>query len=387
MSDIKGRRIRIAIIISSLETGGAEAMLFRLLSHIDQYVYEPRVYSLSSLGRFGKEIEELGILVESLRLDQHFLSSCVSMVRKLNKFHPDIVHTWLYHSDLIGGIAGKLVRARGIIWTIRSADFIQSDTKWSTRLVVKMCAALSRVIPDVVIYNSNKGLSTHKTYGYKEKRRLIIYNGIDKEVFAPQRDAKEHLCQSLALPSYSQLVGMVGRYDPLKNHIGFLEVAAKIRERIPEVRFICAGQGVDSSNVALIDKMKELDIIGHVELLGLRTDIPQLLPAFDLTCLTSTSEAFPNVVLESLACGVPCVATDVGDVRSIIEDEDWVVPVGDMGSMAEKCIQYLQMPTWERLAHKSKIRKQVVSNFDIRETAVKFEDVYKSLGNYEEETV
>lgn len=354
-------------------------MLFRLLSNLDRNVFEPCVFSLTTLGTLGEKIRRLGISVTALQMNRGFMLPLIALIRGMRAFRPDLVNTWLYHSDLLGSIAGKLAGARGIIWCIRSADFVQEDTKRTSRLVLKLCAILSGMLPDEVVYNSQKGVSAHKRYGYWEKKSRVIFNGIDGDLLRPNAEAKDSLCRSLGLAPSLQLVGMIARYDPLKNHAGFLQAAAIIKDALPEVRFILAGQGVDWSNQVLASQIESLGLQNYVLLLGPRNDVPYLLSALDMTCLSSLSEAFPNVVLESLACGVPCVATDVGDVQAIIQDRQWIVPVGDMPAMAAKCIKYLSTPISSRTNYKMKIRSAALAGFSIAAATSKFEKVYKNL--------
>ena len=370
--------MKIAFVITGLSSGGAETMLLRLLERIDRTKFAPHVISLSTHGEMGPRIAALGIPVEAMGMRKGLPDPIrfFGLVWRLRQIKPEVVHTWLYHADLLGGLAAKMAKVPMVIWSVRSADFLLSDTGWGTRITVSFCARFSSRLPDIVLYNSQKGADCHKTWGYKESRRIVVPNGIDLDKFRPEEQARLDVRRELGVPLSTPLIGMIGRYDPLKNHEGFIQAAAYLHRIMPEVHFLMAGQDVDSSNQFLKRLIKDAGLADHCHLLGCRSDIPRITAALDLASLASWSEAFPNVLIEAMACGVPCVSTDAGDAAQILGDDGWIVPVGDMVGLADKWAGFLQLAENQRHVQAERVRRRVMDRYEIGAVVRRFESIY-----------
>ncbi len=353
-------------------------MLLRLLERIDRTMFSPYIISLASIGVIGPRIRSLGFPVEALGMRQGRPDpiSFMRLAWRLWQIKPDVVHTWLYHAHLLGGLAARLARVPVVIWGVRSADFLLPDTAWATKLTFFLCARLSSWLPDVVLYNSNKGAVFHKASGYKESCRLVVTNGIDLEKFRPDEQARLDVRKELGISAEVPLIGLIGRYDPLKNHEGFIQAAGYLHQSMPEVHFLMAGQDVDWSNLTLKSMLEDAKLTECCHLLGCRNDIPRLIAALDLASLASLSEAFPNVLLEAMACGVPCVSTNAGDAALILGDDDWIVPVGDMVGLAGKWLAFFRLSDDERRLIANKGRCRVMDKFEIGVVVRYFETIY-----------
>ena len=372
--------VKIVFIITGLEVGGAENMLLRLVEGIDKAKFLPFVISLTSIGEVGKKMISLGIPVKNLGMYKKIPNpvSFFRLVFFLRKINPNIVHTWLYHSDFMGGLAAKIARVPFIIWSIRSADFLTKKTSFSTRITLILCAWFSAWLPNLILYNSQKGRAAHKSFGYRGQQSLVLPNGIDLHKYKPDYRAKLDVREELGIPIKTPLIGLIGRYDPLKNHEGFLEAASKLNSVMPEVHFLMAGQGADRSNSSLLCLIEDAGIAGNCHLLGSRQDIPKIMAALDLVTLASWSEAFPNVLIEAMACGVPCISTDAGDAALIIGIDKWIAPIGDMGVLASKWRLFLELPSCEREVLSKEVRSRVVEEFEIGAVIHRFEAIYLS---------
>jgi glycosyltransferase involved in cell wall biosynthesis len=373
--------VKIVFIITGLEVGGAENMLLRLVRGVDKAKFTPVVISLSSIGEIGREMISLGIPVKSLGIHKGIPNpmSFFRLIFLLRKIKPDIVHTWLYHSDLIGGWAAKIAKVPFIIWGIRSADFLNKETSFSTRITLILCAWFSSWLPDLVIYNSQKGRLAHKDFGYKEPLNIVLPNGIDLQGFKPSYKARLDIRGELEIPMKAPVIGLIGRFDPLKNHKGFLEAAWKLNKVMPDAHFIMAGQGVNRDNPLLLRCIEGTSLESKCHFLGKRQDIPKIMAALDLVTLASLSEAFPNVLIEAMACGVPCVSTDAGDAALIVASDNWIVPIGDMDALAAKWRTFFQLPASERHALSDAARNRVNKEFEIGAVICRFETMYLNV--------
>lgn len=371
--------MKIVFAITGLATGGAETMLLRLLERIDRTTFSPHVISLTDIGETGPRIAALGIPIEALGMRQGRPNPIcfIRLVFRLRQIRPDLVHTWMYHADLLGGLAAKMAMVPAVIWCVRSADFLHANTGWSTRLTLFLCARLSSWIPDVVMFNSQRGAAFHNALGYKPPRCIVIPNGIDLEKFRPNKQARFDVRKELGVSCTTPLVGLIGRYDPLKNHAGFIQAAIHIHRIMPEVHFLMVGKDVDFSNQTLAAMIEDGKLTGHCHLLGLRSDIPRITAALDLATLASWSEAFPNVLIEAMACGVPCISTDAGDAALILEEDGCIVPIGDMLELATQSSVYLHLGDSERCIYAERARRRVLNKFEIGEVVRRYEALYR----------
>lgn len=354
-------------------------MLLRLLERIDRTQFMPHVISLTGMGELGSRIASMGIPLEVVGMIPGMPSpiKLINLVRLLRQLKPDLVHTWMYHADLIGGLAARLARVSTIVWCVRSSDFLLPSTPWSTRFVLKMCARFSRWLPDLVLYNSNRGLKFHKTMGYRERNSGVVPNGIDLDIFKPSEQARFAVRSELGVAPATLLIGLIGRFDPLKNHAGFIQAAKKLHEAIPDVHFLMAGNGVVWSNEALKVPILESNLTDYFHLLGPRSDIQRITASLDLATLASWSEAFPNVLIEAMASCVPCVSTDVGDAAMILGNKDWIVPVGDMNELASRWARNLSLRIDERHALAMKGRERVLEMFEIGRIVYRYEEIFQ----------
>lgn len=328
--------IRVAHLITDLSVGGAEMMLLRLVEKMDERSFSSLVISLTDIGPVGESIRKLGIPVEALGMQFGRPSpiAIAKLVGLLRSFGPQVVQSWLYHSDLLATLATGLSRKPGLLWNLRCSDMDLTRYSRLTRWVVGACARLSHV-PDVVVSNSDAGRRYHTGLGYRPKRWEVIPNGFDLDRFRPDLVARARLRAELGVPAEALLVGLVARHDPMKDHETFLRAAAQLRRSHSEVHFVLCGTRVTMENPALSGWVRDLGLEGAAHLLGERHDVPVLTAALDIACSSSISEGFPTAVGEAMACGVPCVVTDAGDSAALLGDAGRVVPARDPASLAK----------------------------------------------------
>lgn len=375
-----GSKIKIIFLTTGLGTGGAEMMLYKLLRHINRRRFDVLVISLVNGGGVRKYIEGLGVRVIELGMkrgvpDPHFV---VKLVNILKKEKPDILQTWMYHANLIGLIAGKLAKVPKIIWGIRHSNLDKQENKKTTLITVKVCSVLSKFV-DKIVCCSKASFQVHNEVGYKREKMVVIPNGFSIEAFFADKLARNKIRNELKVSSDTPIVGLIGRWDPLKDHLNFIKASNFLVEKHSDVQFLLCGKDITKNNEELYRWIKESGLESHFHLLGMRKDIPNIMSALDVLALSSSGEAFPNVVGEAMACEVPCVVTDVGDAAYIVGNTGKVVPKKNPLALANALSDILSLPMEERLLLGKKARERVKSNFEINKVVGQYENLYLSI--------
>jgi len=375
------RKKIIVHVITGLNTGGAEIMLYKLLSAMQSGEFESVVISLTNDGPVGKRIANIGIPVHSLGMQpgRPSLSALHRLRSSLKNIRPDLIQGWMYHGNLACSIAQMLSWGRTpVLWSIRqSLDHLQTE-KRSTAAVIHLGARLSR-LPQGIVYNSRHSMAQHTEIGYCGKRAVVIPNGFDCEMFRPNYDSREKYRHNNGLDGNDILIGMIGRFHPMKDHENFLRAAGLLCRRYKRVWFLLAGQGLDRDNAELEKMLLENNINDRVKLLGERDDIPELTACLDIATLSSTSEAFPNVIGEAMACGVPCVTTAVGDAEWILAGTGKVVPVRDPEALASGWGEYIDAGMEQRRRAGEKARRRIVEYFSLEKVVCLYGELYDSV--------
>jgi glycosyltransferase involved in cell wall biosynthesis len=333
---------KIIQLITSTDIGGAEIALLNFLQNSGQQTIDYQVISLTPTGIIGEKIASSGIPVHSLNLSPG-LSGIISLPRlaaMIRKTSTALVHCWMYHANLFGGLASSLA---GIpcVWSIRHNDLNPALLKKSTILVAKLGARFSRHLPERIIYCSDSAQSIHQRIGYDGSKGIFIPNGFDTSKFFPNREAGRQARKQFSIPPNACVIGHVGRFHPTKDHLTFLRAARILQETQPTLVFVLCGSQVDDNNNQLRSWVEELGLTQHVCLIGQQEDMPPIYNMMDIFISSSLSEAFPNVIGEAMSCGLACVATDTGDSSLIIGDPAMMVPCGNPEYLASVIITYL----------------------------------------------
>ena len=361
------RTLRVVHVITGLNGGGAEAALFRLCTH--DKMHRHHVVSLMDEGKYASALRDADVAVDCLGMAQGRVSfsGLVQLWRLVRRLRPDVIQTWMYHADLIGGVVARLAGVRTVIWGVRHSNLTPGTVKRSTIYVARICALLSHVVPTQIVSCSEQAVGVHAAMGYSKQRFVAIPNGYDLSQFRPDSAATRQLRASWGVPADLPLVGMVARFDPQKDHRNLLTALALLKREGEQFACVLVGTGMDDSNVDLSRMIDEFDLRSEVRLLGPRGDIPQVMNAIDLHVLSSLGEAFPNVLAEAMACGTPCVTTDVGDAASIVGETGWVVPPSKpqrlMIAVAEAVDELHSRRSWETRC--SAARNRILERYDI----------------------
>lgn len=371
---------RVLHIITSLMTGGSEVMLQRLVVAMAPLGCDSTVVSLGGAARIGEELRASGIPVVTLGSRSGILlpSQISSLVRTARRFRPEVVHCWLYRANVTGHGLVRLAYGPSrpaLVTSVRGALDAPKQEKISVRAARRMDAWLSGAA-DAIVFNSHRGAAQHEAFGYCMKRATVIPNFFDTDHFRPRPEDRRGTRLSLG-GGRSPLIALLARFDGLKDHRGFLEAAQMVKARFPEAQFLLVGRGCDNGNGELMDWIRGYDLKGEVRLLGERSDVPEILSAIDLTVSSSVSEGFSNALGEAMACGTPCVATDVGDSRYIVGDTGRVVPPRDPGALAKAMIDFIGLPEDARRALGEKARQRIMKEFAVGPMVNRFLELYE----------
>lgn len=327
--------MKIVHVTTGLGDGGAEAILFQLCK--SEREHEHVVVSLMDSGKYGPPLRAAGIQVHCLGMPRgRVVPGALWRLRRiLRQERPAIVQTWMYHADLIGGGLARLSSAAKVCWGLHTSTISVEKLGYSTYLVAQQCARLSRVIPSRIISCSDEGARHHASLGYASERLVVVPNGYDLERFRPDPDARARVRAEWQVGADDLVIGMVARFDPLKDHGNLIAAMRQVQDMGREVVWVLAGNDMTPQNETLTSLLQQQGIRAPVHLLGARPDIPAIMNGLDIHVLSSLLEGFPNVVSEAMACGTPCVTTAVGDAALIVGDTGWVVPARDAGSLAQ----------------------------------------------------
>lgn len=364
---------------TGLATGGAERMLVKLVSHLHGRSCDFSVVSLLDAGTQGPLLRDLGVPVEALRVRRLLALPAVPlrMRRCVRRFRPDVIQGWMYHGNLAATLARRLAGSHArLFWGIRQTFYGMAHERPLTRLVIRANAALSSA-PERIVYNSSLSRAQHAAAGFKDGRGIVIPNGFDIELFRPNPAARAAARSGLGIPERAEVVGLVARDHPMKDHANFLAAAGRVARARPEVYFVLAGAGVDPSNARLEALVAQAGLRGRARLLGEVADVQQLYPAFDVAVLASAwGEAFPNVLGEALACAVPCVATDVGDAAAVVGDAGRIVPPADSERLSAAIVDVLNLGAEGRRALGRAGRRRVERHYSLAAIADRYRALY-----------
>jgi glycosyltransferase involved in cell wall biosynthesis len=372
--------LKIVHLISSLDVGGTEMVLYHLLSHMDRQHFQNTVVSLIEVGPVGEKIQALGIPVHSLGMQRGRPSplGIWRLAHILRHKHPDVLQTWLYHADLLGLLTAALVRVPCTVWNLRASDMDMSKYRLLSGWTVRLCACLSG-LPQTVIVNSEAGRAFHAQYGYRPRQWALIPNGIDTQSFHRDTSARQEVRHELGLAPEALLIGLIARFDPMKDHTTFLRAAGHLARVKARAQFVLAGEHVTVDNPELSALIAQSHLCGRVHLLGPRSDIPRLTAALDIASLSSVSEGFPNVVGEAMACGVPCVVTDVGDAAQIVGETGIVVPPRNPLALMQGWQQLIELGPAGRQKMGWMARERIQQYYSLEQIVRRYETFYMSL--------
>lgn len=372
--------LKVLHVITSLNQGGAETALMRLMLHEEKSVFASEAFSLIGDGPVARRMRQLGLETLNCESAQRPLgASLFALVRHCQRTRPDVIQGWMYHGNLAATLAAKAANVRRHGWNVRCSPDTRLEKKWQTRTTVRIGARLSPT-PDWIIYNSHRAAEEHRARGFDGLRATVIPNGFDCNALAPDAGLRATLRAQLALSPEHVVVGTLARWHPQKDYPNLIRAAAEVCRRFPQSRFVAMGREVEWANLELRGQIEDLGLREHFHLLGEVPDAAGRAAMFDVNVLASAyGEGFPNAVAEGMACGIPCVGTDVGDTARIIGTTGQVVPPSDWRVLADAICKLIALPNEERLRLGTAARDRVVNEFSMQRNLAAYAELFSRV--------
>jgi glycosyltransferase involved in cell wall biosynthesis len=335
--------MRILFFVRGLNVGGAQRQLVALMRGLHSRGHDISVAVFYGGGVFEDEVRAEGIPIHDLRKRGRFdtLTFMARFIRLVRSERPQIVHAYMGGANLFAAALKPMLPPVKLVWGIRSAMSDLSAYDWGTHVSSRLERLVSP-IADCVIANSEAARRQAVADGMREDRIVVIPNGIDTERFRHDPAGRLQLREEWGIPARARLVGVVARLDPIKGHDTFLRAAAAIVAARRDVRFVCVGTGNPDYRAKLEGIASELGLSQVLVWAGERRVTRAIYSALDVAVLASNDgESFPNVVGEAMACGTPCVVSDTGDARLIVDDPQAVFPPRDPQALARAVLRML----------------------------------------------
>jgi glycosyltransferase involved in cell wall biosynthesis len=378
------KKLKIIHIITGLSTGGAEMMLYKLLSVTDRNIFNPIVISLTDCGPIGSLIKALEVPVYNIEISKNLLLPIrlCRFIKLVSKLQPNLIQGWMYHANLATLLASWFIPYKiPVLWNIRHTPCELKDEKKLTAFLIRLSTFFSSR-PTKIIYNSHVSAYQHKLLGFSDKHQEVIPNGFDCNYFKPSEDARLKLRNYLGFNHKTFLIGLIARYHPMKGHMTFIRAAGRLVAQYPDVHFILAGRGIDETNSILTKIIQEVNIMRNIHLLGECSNMSEIIATLDISTNTSAwGESFPNVVGESMACGIPCVVTDIGDSAWIVGDTGIVIQIKNIDELVKAWIKLIKIGSEGRKKLGKKARERIMNNFSLSKIINDYEETYREILN------
>ena len=364
---------KILYISPGMDSGGAENILFNIAK--SKNIDEAIIISLTDIGFYGLRLINQGYKVYALNMQKNFLLvfKFIYLVILIKKFRPKYVHTWLYHANLIGGIAGKIARVKRIYWSIHH-DYEYSN--FIMMIEMKILTILSYLIPNKIIYCSKMVQKNHINNGYKKLISQTIENGISTSQFKPNKKYRKELRNKFKIGNDCLLLGNVSRYHPIKDHENLFKALSLLNDEKINYKCILVGSGLINNNNELLQKIKKFNLSDNVILYGKSFQIYKIMAGLDLHVLSSKKEAFGMVLLEAMSTGIACLSTDVGEAKNIIGNTGWIVNVSDPATLAFKISKIVKekinLDTFSSLR-----RDRILRKYSLEKMIKRYSQIYK----------
>lgn len=366
--------MKITFLIRHLNQAGAERQLVTLAKRLHKQGHRVSVAVFYVGGPLEAELLESGVPVHSLAKKGRWdtLNFMYRLVKLVRREQPDILHGYLSVSNIFTALIGMMCPRVRVAWGIRSSNMNLNDYDWLMRVSYRVERWLSK-FADLIIVNSYAGLDYAAAQGYPSEKMVVIPNGVDTDRFKPDRKAGNRVRGEWSITDDQILIGLVGRIDPMKDHSTFLKAAALLTREHPNFTFTCIGRSREPYKKMLVNSGEQLGLGTRLIWSDARDDMHAVYNALDvLVSSSSYGEGFSNVVSEAMACGVPCVVTDVGDSAIIVGDHGEVVPPQDAQALKDAI---------ERLLEKSRAnsfegqtsRQRIVDRFSVIELETRTE--------------
>lgn len=371
--------MNILFVARSLDRGGAERYLTSLAIGLRGRGHDVRIAVFYGGGAFESEAWSADVEVVDLRKSGRWdvVGFGARLVALEREYRPDVVYGVLTIPSMLSLSARWSVRSR-VVWGVQNTGYDAVATDWLDRVTGRFEVMVARRA-DMVVANSESGRLHLLRRGMPAEKIAVIPNGVDTDVFSPDRAARSRLRAEVGVGANERLIGIVGRIDPVKDHVSFLEAAAVVSSQRSDVRFVVVGDGPEHLVTELRGRAEAIGIAQFTTWLGSRDDIPAVMSALDVLVSSSVSEGMPNVLVEGMACGVPCVVTDVGDSAAAIDTTGAVCPPGDVGALAAGISDVLQRLEADDVGIRDAARARVLAEYTIEMLVARTESLLERI--------
>ena len=369
-------RTKILHITSGLEDGGAEKTLYELIKNSPQN--ENLVISLKDKGKYGSLFEKNGIKVFYFNFSFNLfaLFKFYKLIKIITNINPDIVQTWMYHANFIGGCAAYLSNSRNIFWSVHHTSLKKNLNKKTTLIIARLNSILSYIIPKKIIYCAESAKNAHIKFGFCKNKFIVIPNGIDFLKFKKSNYQRFKYRKEIGVSKHENLFGTVARFDPNKDHISLLKSINLLRNTGLQFKYLLVGENIDYKNKILVKLIEKYNLKDIVLLLGKENRISFVMNALDLHVLSSKSEAFPLVVLEAIACDTLCISTNVGDISKIIKNKNFIIDPNNHEYLCEAIVKFNKLDYQKKKEIKKRTYKIIKNNFSINKMSKTYNKLY-----------
>ena len=375
--------MRILLFCQALTYGGAQRQLALLAIGLKRRGHDVAVAVFYREGPFAEELTQAGVTVHDLaKRGRWDVFGFLARLRHLvARERPDLIYAFLPMPNILATFVVRLVRPRPrLVFGVRAARMMTATNyDWLSHQQYRIEAFVSGMA-DLVVVNSHDGLADITARGFRAARAVVVANGIDTALFAPDPAGRKRLRASWGVGEDDILVGHVARFDPMKDHATFFAAAATVVRVEPAWRFVCIGVADGAAERQARRLAAAQGVAERIIFAGAHSDMAACYAALDIACQASRfGEGFPNVVAEAMACGVPCVVTDVGDARAIVGDLGVVVPPGDASALAGGLHDMRQRLGADRMELTTALRRSIVECYGVEACVAATEQALRAL--------
>ncbi len=365
-------------IISGLATGGAEAMLLKLIGTANPKTHQHFVISLMDMGTIGKKLmRHCPVYCIDLKRNHPSPLAIAKLVFLVRRLQPDLIQGWMYHGNLAACLCGQILNKR-YFWNIRASLSSRTSYPFLTRFIVNLNRRLSKRV-ECIIANSHQAIKEHKQAGFSKHNWLYLPNGFECANLEMKKVGERRTTFGKKLPSDAFIFLHAARYHPFKNHLGFVAAVSKLMKKDQRLFCIMAGNGVDSRNEELMSSLVRSGVRERFQLMGDVDNMSTLYEEVDYLILNSLwGEAFPNVLGEAMSFGVPCITTAVGDSAEIVGDCGWTCAVASPEELTQAMIEATELAPTDYIQLSARCQARVRERYEIKQVSEAYENAYES---------
>ncbi|BCA54210.1 putative Lipopolysaccharide core biosynthesis glycosyltransferase [Nitrospira sp. KM1] len=358
---------RIIFLTRSLNYGGSERQLIGLAKALWSRKTPVSVVTFYPDGSLAQDLRSVGVPLQSLdKLSRWNVAGfVVRLVKAIRQMEPAILHGYLSTANILTVLIKPFCPRVKIAWGVRASD-MQLEQYGRIDQIQSWIETLLSRFADIIIVNSQAGLTTALRKGFPRHKMIVIPNGIDSQRFRPNPELRDKMRAQWGVASHERVVGLVGRLDPMKGHRVFIKAAGLLAQGSPHVRFVCVGDGPEEYKRELMELSHNAHLGQRLMWVGAQDDVEAVYNALDvLASCSSYGEGFSNVIGEAMACGVACVVTDVGDAKEIVGDTGIVVARDDAGALVHAWLTILSREDGQRHEMSVMVRKRIVEHYSV----------------------